>query len=743
MRALRIELAPENALPQALAARGPAALAAIVSLASALACTLAAAAAPPAPSEPVVDTLHGVRVADPYRNLENLKSAATLAWLKAKGDEAAAQLAGIAGRDAMVKRIAELAAASGDSIREVVRMPGDRVFFLRRKSGEAQFVLVMRDGANGAERVLVDPAALSRADGIPRAINYFRPSWDGKLVAFGISAGGSENASLEIIESATGKRVGAAIPRVREPHLHWTPDSRRISFNQVRELAAGTPETETFLDTTAWLYEPRRSDATPTPLFGPLVDKTLGLARLDVAQVIFAADSRWMVARTTDTTVPEGRLFVAPLSALGDAKIAWRPIATATDKIIVVALRGDTLYLQTLVGAPRGRILALDLANPVLSQAKEIVAEPSAGVLTRFGLGRDGIQAEVQQGFATRVLRYPNDGGPGRDAAPGRAGSTFLTEDAAHAYGDVWLGTSSWTEPPRLLAAAADGSVTDTRLRSGARPPGAPELEVSEVMVPSHDGALVPMAVLRRKGLVLDGSNPTLLVGYGAYGFTFTNFFDPRSIAWLERGGVLAYANVRGSGAFGDTWHRAGFKATKPNTWKDGIACARWLIREGYASAKTLGIWGTSAGGIFVGRAVTSEPELFAAAIFDVGVMDAVRAEESANGITNISEFGSWRDPDEFRALLEMSTYHQIRDGRPYPAVLFIHGLNDPRVDVWHSAKAAARLQASTSSGKPILLRLDEQAGHGVGSTALQGYSKLADIYSFLLWQFGKVNAPS
>jgi prolyl oligopeptidase len=366
------------------------------------------------------------------------------------------------------------------------------------------------------------------------------------------------------------------------------------------------------------------------------------------------------------------------------------------------------------------------------------VAEPEGGVLSRFELGRDAIYSEVQQGFASRVRRHPRDGGDGRDAAPGRAGSTFLTEDAAHAYRDVWLATRSWTEPPRIFAATADGGETDSRLLSGARPPGAPEIEVSEVMVPSHDGALVPMAVLRRKGLARDGSNPALLIGYGAYGLSYTNFFDPRSIAWLERGGVLAYANVRGSGALGDAWHRAGFKATKANTWKDGIACARWLIRERYTTAKTLGILGGSAGGIFVGRAVTSEPELFAAAIFDVGMMDAVRSEESANGITNISEFGSWRNPDEFKPLLEMSTYHQIRDRTPYPAVLLIHGLNDPRVDVWQSAKAAARLQAATSSGKPILLRLDEQAGHGVGSTALQGYSKLADIYSFLLWQFGK-----
>ncbi|MEO7152902.1 MAG: prolyl oligopeptidase family serine peptidase, partial [Burkholderiaceae bacterium] len=172
-------------------------------------------------------------------------------------------------------------------------------------------------------------------------------------------------------------------------------------------------------------------------------------------------------------------------------------------------------------------------------------------------------------------------------------------------------------------------------------------------------------------------------------------------------------------------------------TWKDGIACARWLIEQGYASPATLGISGGSAGGIFVGRAVTTAPELFAAAVFEVGVMDAVRAEDSANGITNISEFGSARNPAEFPALLEMSTYHQIRDGVAYPAVLFNHGLNDPRVDVWHSAKAAARLQAATSSGKPVLLRLDRQAGHGIGSTEGQRTSKQADVYSFLLWQFG------
>jgi prolyl oligopeptidase len=228
---------------------------------------------------------------------------------------------------------------------------------------------------------------------------------------------------------------------------------------------------------------------------------------------------------------------------------------------------------------------------------------------------------------------------------------------------------------------------------------------------------------------------------YGAYGHSHTAGFHAPSMAWLEQGGVLALANVRGSGVYGEPWRMAGFKDTKANTWKDGVACAQYLIGQGYASPRALGVMGTSAGGIFAGRTVTTAPQLFAAAIFNVGVMDAVRAEDSANGITNISEFGSWRNPQEFPALLAMSTYHQVQDGTPYPAVLVVHGLNDPRVDVWHSAKVVARLQAASTSGKPVLLRLDAQAGHGVGSTATQRDALAADMYSFLLWQMGRRRA--
>ncbi len=693
----------------------------------------------PAPSVPVTETMHGVEVGDPYRNLENLSDPRTRDWLAAQGEHAAALLSRIEVRDAMVKRLEELSRAAGDSVRDITRMPGGRLFYLKRKAGGDQFKLIMRNGLRGAERVLVDPEALTRTTGMSHAINYFVPSWDGRTLAYGVSAAGSEDASLQLMDIASRRPIGHPIPRVREGDLHWAPDSRHLSYTQLRALPNGAPDTETYLDATVYLLDRTRPAEPPRALFGPLVNKDLGLARLDFAEVSFSPDSRWMFARTTDTTVPEGRLFIAPVAALKTEAIAWRALSTAADKITDVQLRGDTLYLRSYAGAPRGRVLALSLDDPVLANAKVVVPEPTAGVLESFSLGRDAIYTVVRAGFTKRARRHLTGAdGDGQDVAPGLAGSTFPIGDPAHAYRDVWVTTSSWTEPPRVVAVARNGRTRDTQLRNNAPPAGTPELEVSEVLVTSHDGAKVPLAILRRKGLPMTGDNPTLLVGYGAYGFSFQASFNPQSVAWLERGGVLALANVRGSGAFGDDWYRAGFKATKPNTWRDGVACARYLIEQRYASPATLGVWGTSAGGIFVGRAVTSAPELFAAAIFDVGEMDTIRSEESANGITNVSEFGSTRIAAEFPALLEMSTYHQIRDDVAYPAVMLIHGMNDARVDVWHSAKAAARLQVATRSGKPVILRLDSDAGHGIGSTMKQAVSKEADIYSFLLWQFGK-----
>ena len=696
-------------------------------------------AQPAKPTAPVAEVrdqpslLHGVSVPDPYRWMEDVRSPATQAWLKGQGAAARATLDRIQGRDAIAQRLAEWTQAQGDAVRGLVQV-GDRLYYLKRGRGETQFSLVMRQGLAGAEKTLVNPEVLAKKTGVPHAINYFAPSWDGRHVAYGISAGGSENATLRVLNVASNKLVGQPVPRVYDAPLHWLPDSRSLTFVQGAEPKPGAPAGDTYKDSrSSWM----RLGARPQAVFGATVTPRLGLDRLDVAELITVPGSRWIVARTTDTTVPEGKLFVAPLADLGKPKIQWRRFASASDLVSDVALRGDELLVLTRAGAPRRKIVAVNLAEPDLSTAKLLAAEPTDSVIEGFRPTPAGLLTQTRRGTSIVLRRHAAGDVAGQDLAMPGPGAAVLADAPAHDRDDVLFAFSRWTEPLQWYR-LKDNSAKPVDLGVRAVPAGLPDVVVTDVVFASHDGVRVPMTVLHRRGLPLDGNNPVLLEGYGGYGFSISAYYSSENMAWIDRGGVLAFVNPRGSGVYGADWHLAGFKATKPNTWKDGIAAARWLIDQRYGSARTMGIKGTSAGGIFVGRAATEAPELFAAAIFNVGMLDSVRSEESANGATNTAEFGTVKDPAEFKALLAMSTYHQIREGVDYPAVLLVHGMNDPRVDVWESAKTTARLQAANPQGRPALLRLDAEAGHGVGSTLTQRQAQEVDIQSFLLWRMGK-----
>jgi len=306
----------------------------------------------------------------------------------------------------------------------------------------------------------------------------------------------------------------------------------------------------------------------------------------------------------------------------------------------------------------------------------------------------------------------------------------------------VLVGTVAWTRGGKMYdyrpaSSGKPATFTDTHLIPIGKFDALPGFESKEVMVPSHDGVLVPLSIIYKTGIKLDGSNPTLLTGYGSYGLSRSVEFNPVQLAWLEKGGVYAVAHVRGGGELGEDWHLAGQKLNKPNTWKDFIACAEWLIAKGYTSPGRLAGQGGSAGGILIGRAITERPDLFTAALIDVGALDCIRVETTTNGVPNIPEFGTVTKPDEFKGLLEMSSYHHVKDGVKYPAVMLSHGVNDPRVEPWESAKMTARLQAATASGKPVLFRVDYHAGHGIGSTRAQAQEAQADKYEFMLWQMG------
>jgi prolyl oligopeptidase len=300
------------------------------------------------------------------------------------------------------------------------------------------------------------------------------------------------------------------------------------------------------------------------------------------------------------------------------------------------------------------------------------------------------------------------------------------------------LRMQGWTEPPTVTTVEAK---TGNLKNTGLQPPVQADFsEMDEVRLyaPSHDGVKIPVTLVYRKQTMLTADNPTLLIGYGSYGISLSPVFDATRLAWLERGGIIAIAHVRGGGEYGEEWHRGGLKATKINTILDFIACADFLIKYGFTSPRRLAIQGGSAGGIPAGGALVRRPDLFAAVVPRVPVMDMLRIEFSANGPPNIPEFGSVATKQGFEDLRVMSAYQQVKEGTAYPAVLLTTGMNDPRVDPWQAGKMAARLQAASVSGKPVLLRVDWQAGHGVGSSRESRDEELADIYSFLLWQFGK-----
>jgi prolyl oligopeptidase len=701
--------------------------------------SIAAFAGPPvAPVRDTPETLHGVTLHDPYRYMENVNDAEVLAWMKGQSEFARNTLDAIPGRDAILQRIIELSNGAGDVVGEVTRMPARRTFYMKRAAGERQFKLVLREGAK--DRVLVDPEKEQDRTGVPQAINWYVPSWDGKYLAYGLSAGGSEDASLYVLDVKTGAPIGQPIPRVHEGNVSWLPDSKSLTYNQLRQLTAEDPNTEFYLDSKVMWLKVGEPASEAKAVFGPTVTRQLGLERLDVAGILFSPDSRWMVARTTDTTQPEGKLFVARVADLGKGDPIWTPISTFGDRIVEAELKGDELYFRTHKNAPRYKVMKLNLREPQLGKAKLVAVPPEGSVLEGFEVGREEVMAQVRRGTTVLLRRYYDNDVNGHAVPLPANGAAHLIADPTRAYDNWMYRLTSWTRPAQILR--LDGvKSSDAHLVASKKPRAVPELEIIDSQCASWDGVEVPMTILHRKGLKRDGTNPTLVRGYGSYGFSETAYFDSTAYAWYERGGVIAFVNVRGSGVYGDTWRYAGFKSTKSNTWKDGIACTQALIAQGYASPSTLAVWGTSAGGIFAGRSVTSAPQLFAAAIVEVGNVDTTRSEFTANGITNVSEFGTVKDPKEFASLVEMSTYQNIKDGTPYPALLFVHGMNDPRVDVWESAKAAARFQTATSSGKPVLLRLDSQAGHGVGSTLNQFQQLRTDMFAFLLWQVGKLGA--
>ena len=697
--------------------------------------TVANGAAPPKfPAKNVPETFFGTSVDDPYRALENEKDPAVAAWMKSQADYATSQLESLEGHGALLKRITELDNATAARIGGIRKMPDGTIFFTRRGATDNVFKLYVR-GAGGQEKLLIDPEEWQKRLGQPHAIDYYEPSPDGKLVAAGLSANGTELASLYVFQVADGKQVDGPIDRARYSTPQWLPDSSGFFYTRVQALQPDSPRGDLFKNSRAYFHKLGAPASGDTLLLGVDGNARVKMQPTESARIYTTPGSPYAVAIVSAGVQREQRVYSATLAEAAKAQGEWHLVCDYGDKVTEVVAHGEDIYLRTHATSPRFAVLKTKLSEPSVRSA-EVVVRPGDTLVNEIAAAKDGLYIETRDGALKELRRL----GWGEKEAvrvklPIEGAATIL-----HTSTDVdgaIVGLAAWTRAREIYAVGADGKVANTGLQPLGPFDAPADLVSTEVKVKSHDGALVPMSIVHRKGIKLDGKNPTLLIGYGAYGITYDAGFDPTRIAFLERGGVYAVANVRGSSAYGEDWYKAGYKATKPNTWKDFIACGEYLVSQGYASSRTLAISGGSAGGITVGRALTERPDLFAAAIPVVGMLDFVRLHVMPIGPVNTMEFGDVRDEEGFRSLYAMSSYHHVKDGTKYPAVLLQHGVNDMRVNVGQSNKMAARLMAASTSGKPVLLDLDYDSGHGQGMTKSTRQKQLTHTYEFVLWQAG------
>lgn len=704
--------------------------------------SLAQTSLPTAAVRNVTDTYHGTKIDDPYRYFENKADPEVAKWMKAHSDHAHATLARIPGRNALLDKIKQYDSAASDRVAQVTRLPGDLYFVERRSATENQFKLYMRQGLKGADKLLVDPEALEKKTGKPHAINWYVPSPDGSLVAYGLSSQGSEAAVLHLMDTRTGKPVGQPISRADFGGVDWSPDGKTLVFNRLRAPRAGDKATDKYQNSQTLMLRPGERVGAARTVFGTAA-RGVKIGAAEIPFVGFSHDGQWAFGFVINGTQRELGLYVAPQAGVLAGKPSWKRLLNSSDDVTSVAYSDGTLYLVSHKGAPRSQVLSIKLKSPDLKTA-EVVMPPSERVVVNVVSAADALYVETRDGNVKRLFKRPHgaSGAPVEVKLP-LEGSFELVSGEGSVYAanpslpGVLIALQSWNSANQYYQVAADGSVSNTGLQP-AGPYDMPRgVVTAEVKVKSHDGVLVPMSIIHREGVKLDGNNPTILYGYASYGITEEPFYSVSRLAWLDAGGVYAIANPRGSSVYGQEWYRGGYQATKPNTWKDFIACAEYLIAQKYTQPAKLGILGGSAGGILVGRAMTERPDLFAAVIPAVGALDMLRMETTANGVPNIPEFGSTKTEAGFKALLAMSTYDNIKANTPYPAVLLTHGVNDPRVEVWESTKAAARLMAATSSGKPVLMRLAYDAGHGIGNTKKQQLEERADMFAFFLWQMG------
>lgn len=664
----------------------------------------------------VKERLHGVEISDPYRWLEQSKSPETRAWIKTQQDYTASVLDKLPGRDAIRKRLTELLRVDSMSAPTV---RGDVFIFSRRKADQDQPVYYVRHGFSGEDKVLVDGNTLSK-DGTISAVSLGMTE-DGSIWAHGVRHGGEDETTIQLMDVATGKDLPDLMPKARYS-VALKPDKSGFFYTRMNTSGPGV------------YYH---ALGTPSDRDVELFGKGYGPDKIISEEL--SEDGRYLVL-TVHHGASSVKSEVYVKDVANDGPIT--PIVNDINARFNPQIGGDTLFMQTNWNAPNNRLLAVDLKEPAKDKWREVIPEAKS-VMETFHLVDHKIYASYLENVSSRQRIYSADGkhlgdvkypGIGTGGVSGRWGSKI-----------AFFSFTSFVTPPSVYRYDPDKEEIGELWSRLDVPIDSDRFEVKQVHYRSKDGTEVPMFLVHRKGLKLDGNNPTFLTGYGGFNLSRTPAFDTTTAFWVESGGVYALPSLRGGGEFGEAWHKAGMLDRKQNVFDDFIGAAEWLIANHYTRPEKLAIVGGSNGGLLVGAALTQRPELFRAVVCRAPLLDMLRYQKFLVARFWVSEYGSAENPQQFKYLYAYSPYQHVEPGTKYPAVMFTTGDSDTRVDPLHARKMCAELQAATASGpeRPILLHYDVKSGHSAGKPVRQTIEDDTDNMSFLFWQLGMTKDAS
>ncbi|MGE9311262.1 prolyl oligopeptidase family serine peptidase [Niabella sp. CJ426] len=684
------------------------------------------------PATRVVDssnTYFGTTVSDPYRWLEEVKNKEVQDWFKKQSDYTNEVLTNAPGRAKIEDELREIDKIVTTKYGNLSKR-NNTYFYIKRLPGEKVAKYYSREGDAGKEILLFDPETY-----IPGKLFEFlaEVSDDGSRVLFNLSEQGSELGDIRVMELKTGK----FLPDIIQHSSGGFKDGSNSEIIYGQAKSYDTHDPEVWLNTPCKIHVIGTTPAKDRVMVSRAKNPELGFLPSEFPNFIEFKNCPYVfVSKVSVENYQE--IFYAPKADFYKEKINWTPLCTKADEVWNFYVNGKDLFFLTTKGNPLFSLKKTSLVAPDLDVAKVLLAGAGDWKLASVEQAKDFlIVQKSKNGLIDEVVFYDQKTGKQSGLSAPLTGNVTaypLSPD----LNEIAVINLGWNIPLNVYRYNIATQTFDKGPFHMQTPfPNLKNIVFEELEVPSYDGTLVPLSIVYDKTkLKKDGSNICFMQGYGSYGMSaYTPYFSPRSLPLINRGAVLAFSHVRGGGEKGRDWYLAGKKMTKPNTWKDFNACAEYLIKQNYTSAAKFAVSGASAGGILIGRAITERPDLYQCAIPKVGCLNALRMEFSPNGPANIPEFGTVKDPAEFKALLEMDAYQHIKKGEKYPAQLITTGFNDPRVESYIPAKFAAKMQAENGSSYPVLLDVDYKAGHFGGSTVDEQIQQAAKEYAFILWQ--------